>query len=378
MDTLVSDNWPYMLGLIVANVRRRWDRTGITAAGIAVGVAAVVALLSLSSGLNRTAAQLVHLGRADLGLFQADAGDPTSSVLPLAVLHRVRAEPWVERATPLQLVIGAIKAAPSAIVFGLDPNGFAARQLVFTAGHGLSHGDVVVGDTLASQLHLHVGSTLHLDKRSFPVVGIFHSGVTYEDLGAIADLGDAQALAGRTPDEVTTIAVRLKPTISLAKAKRDFARGYPGVSAISDPGEAIRAGANTQLINKAVFFIVVLALIIGGLAVANTMLAALLERRRELALLSTIGWSAPQLGVLVLGEALAVSLIGTAAGLLLGLLAAGLLPGALGLAGFISADVTAWNLGRGALIGVIIGVIGAAYPIWRVTRMWSVVALAAR
>ena len=81
--------------------------------------------------------------------------------------------------------------------------------------------------------------------------------------------------------------------------------------AISDPGEAVRAGANTELISKAVFFIVVLALIIGALAVANTMLGAVLERRRELALLSTIGWSAGQLGVLVLGEALAVSMIGT-------------------------------------------------------------------
>src|SRR5581483_10564149 len=137
-----------MIGLIVANVRRRRDRTGITAAGIAVGVAAVVALLSLSSGLNRTAAQLVHLGRADLGLFQADAGDPTSSVLPLSLLHRVRAEPWVSQATPLQLVTGAVKGAPSAIVFGLDLHGFAARQLVYTAGHGPGPGQVVLGDAL--------------------------------------------------------------------------------------------------------------------------------------------------------------------------------------------------------------------------------------
>ncbi len=77
-------------------------------------------------------------GRADLGLFQADAGDPTSSVLPLSLLGRVRAEPWVAQATPLQLVIGAIKADPSAIVLGVDPRGFAARQLVYTAGHGPS------------------------------------------------------------------------------------------------------------------------------------------------------------------------------------------------------------------------------------------------
>jgi putative ABC transport system permease protein len=367
-----------MLGLIVANVRRRRARTGLTAAGIAVGVAAVVALLSLSSGLDQTAAGLVHLGRADLGLFQSDAGDPTSSVLPLSLLRRVRAEPWVAEATPLQLVIGAVRAAPVAIVFGLDPSGFAAGQLVYTAGHRPGAGEVVVGDALAGQLHVHPGSAIRVGKRTLRVAGIYHSGVAFEDQGVITTLGIAQALAGRTPGEVTTIAVRLKPAVPLARAEREFARGYPGILAISDPGEAVRAGANSQLISKAVLFIVVLALIIGGLAVANTMLAALLERRRELALLSTIGWSAGQLGVLVLGEALAVSVIGTAAGLVLGLLAAGPLPGALGLSNFISADVTAWNLGRGALIGVIIGVIGAAYPIWRVTRMWSVVALAAR
>lgn len=367
-----------MLALIVANVRRRRGRAALTAAGISVGVAAVVALLSLSSGLTQTAAQLVHLGRADMGLFQADAGDPTSSVLPLSLLQRVRSEPWVAQATPLQLVTGAVRAAPSAIVFGLDPGGFAAGQLVFSTGQGPTPGRVVVGDGLAAQLHLHRGSTIRLAQRTFPVGGIYHSGVAYEDLGVITTLRDAQALAGRTRDEVTTIAVRLRPTVSLARAEQAFAHGFPGILAISDPGEAVRAGANSQLISKAVFLIVVLALIIGALAVANTMLAAVLERRRELALLSTIGWSARQLGALVLGEALAVSAIGTAVGLVLGLLAAGLLPGALGLSSFISTDVTAWNLGRGALIGVITGLIGAAYPIWRVTRMWSVVALAAR
>jgi putative ABC transport system permease protein len=365
-----------MLGLIVANVQRRPTRTALTAAGIAVGVAAVMALLALSAGLNRTAAELVHLGRADLGLFQADAGDPTTSVLPLSTLARVRAEPFVSQATPLQLVTGAVSGDASSIVYGLDLNGFAGRQLVYTAGHGPSRGHVVVGDGLATQLHLHPGSTIRLAGRTFPVAGIYHTGLTYEDLGVITVLSDAQALAGRSPNEVTTIGVRLTPTTVLAAAKRKLSRALPGVSAISDPGEAVRAGANSELISKAVVLIVVLALIIGGLAVANTMLAAVLERRRELALLSTIGWSARQLGLLVMGEAIAVSAIGTALGLVLGLLAASLLPGALGLSAFISSDVTAWGLGRAALIGMTIGVIGAAYPVWRVARSWSAMALA--
>jgi putative ABC transport system permease protein len=200
--------------------------------------------------------------------------------------------------------------------------------------------------------------------------------VPFEDQGVITTLYDAQTLAGRTHNEATTIAVRLAQQVPAAKAARALERQLPGVVAINDPSEAIRAGANTELISKAVLLIVVLALIIGILAVANTMLAAVLERRRELVLLSTIGWSQPQLAVLVLGEAIAVSVIGTAAGLVLGALAAGALPQALGLQSFISPEFTAWGLGRACLIGVAIGVLGALYPIWRVTRISSAAGLA--
>ena len=122
-----------MVGLIVANVRRRPARTSLTAAGIAVGVAAVVALLALSDGLNQTAGQLVHLGRADLGIFQRDASDPTSSVLPLSTLQRIRAQKVVADATPVQLVVDAIPGAPGSFVFGLTRGGSGASPAVLTS-----------------------------------------------------------------------------------------------------------------------------------------------------------------------------------------------------------------------------------------------------
>jgi putative ABC transport system permease protein len=362
--------------LILANLRRRAARTGLTAAGIAVGVAAVVALLALSNGLNRTAGQLIHLGRADLGLFQRDAGDPTTSVLPASLVGRLRARPDIAAATPLQLAVGVIDRSPSAIVFGMDRSSFVGRRLVFTAGRGPGRGEAAVGDALASELHLRSGDWIRLGRGRFRVSGIYHSGTAFQDQGAITSLALAQQLVGRSAQEVTTIAVRVKPAVSLASAQRRLTRAFPGLQAISTPDEAVRAGANSQLISKAVVVIVVLALIIGALAVANTMLAAVLERRRELALLATIGWSGPQLAGLVLGEAVAVSVIGTLLGLLLGVLASGLLPGALGLQSFISAHITAWTLGRAMLIGVMIGLIGAVFPVWRVARSWAAVSLA--
>jgi putative ABC transport system permease protein len=365
-----------MLSLIAANVRRRVARTVLTAAGIAVGVAAVVALLALSTGLDNAAAGFVHLGRADFGLFQRDAGDPLSSVLPLSLLPRIKAQPEVAAVTPIQLLAGVVPGSPGAIVLGLEPQGFAQRQLVTLSGHTEGPGQVMVGDLLAHQLHLRPGSQLTLSRHRFSVAGTYHSGLSYEDDGAVLTLRDAQSLAGRAANEVTTFAVKLTPQTPLSKGIRELNKAFPGVLVISNPSEAVRAGSSTALISKAVLMVVVLALIIGALAVANTMLAALLERRRELALLATIGWSAPQLSALVLGEALALSLIGTAAGVLLGLAASELLPGALGLSGFVAPTLTAWGVGRAVLIGIAIGTIGALYPIWRVSRMRSVVALA--
>ncbi len=365
-----------MLALITANLRRRRARTFLTAAGIAVGVAAVTALLALSAGLNRSAGQLVHLGRADLGLFQKDAADPTASVLPLSLLPRIRHQPEIVEATPIQLVVDAIPHAPGSVVLGLDQRGFVWQRLVLVRGSAAGPGRIVLGDLLAAQLHATVGAVLRIGGRRFTVAGVFHSGVSNEDTGVISTLSDAQALAGRTSGETTTVAIRLAPQTTLPGARLQLARAFPGLIAISDPSEAIRAGTNSVLISKAVLLIVVLALIIGALAVANTMLAAVLERRRELALLATIGWSPRQIRSLVLGEAVAVSLIGTAAGLLLGVAASKLLPGALGLGAFISPALTAWGLGRAALIGVTIGVLGALYPIWRVNRMRSSTAAA--
>ena len=55
-----------MLGLISSNMLRRKARTFATAMGIALGVGLIVALLSVGSGLKKTAGQLVHLGFADI------------------------------------------------------------------------------------------------------------------------------------------------------------------------------------------------------------------------------------------------------------------------------------------------------------------------
>jgi putative ABC transport system permease protein len=359
-----------MLAIITTNLLRRSARTVFTASGIAVGVATIVALLSFTQGLKETAAGFVHLGGSDLGVFQAGVSDPTASILPATMVGRLASRPQVARATPLLLIVEAVKSDPAAIVFGAEPSGFFADGLVMVAGSRTLTGaqDVLIGDRLAAQLHLHPGSALALKGHVYRVAGIYHSGVLFEDSGAVLSLATAQALTGRAGEQ-TSVEIELAPGVRASSAAGSIERAFPGTQVIAEPEQALRAGANGTLISKAILVIVVIALIVGAISVANTMAMSITERQRELGLLSTVGWSPLRVASLILGEGIAVSILGAAAGLLLGVIGGGLLVDALGVSTYVSPSVTAWGLGRGLLVGVAIGVLGGIYPAWRVTRM---------
>jgi putative ABC transport system permease protein len=231
-----------------------------------------------------------------------------------------------------------------------------------------SPNEIVVGDQLAPSLHLRVGDTLTVAHRRLLVAGVYHIGVAYQDGGAFIPLATAQAISGHT-DEATTIVVKLAPGTKVSAAERTIAAHFPGILAISDADEATRAGANGDLIANATLVIAVLALLIGGIGVMNTMLMSVLERRTEFALLSAIGWDGPQIASLVLVEGIVVSLLGAAIGLVLGSIGAELLVRALGAQSFVAPDVTAWDLGRALLVGIMIGVLGGLYPAWRAAHL---------
>jgi putative ABC transport system permease protein len=364
------------LAQTLASIRHRPGRAFLTALGSALGIGTIVALLAVSAGATQTAGNFVRLGPGELGLFQKDASDPTTSVLPESLITTLRRQPWVSSAQGLDLLIGGLNRAPGAVVFGAEPNGFETSRMVFTAGHTYSApNQIVLGDELAPQLHASVGDTLILSHRRMQVVGIYHLGISEQDQGAFVPLATAQSITGHA-GEVTTIAVKVSPGMRLTTARRLIARRYPGLLIITDPNEALRAGANGQLIANVTLVIVVLALLIGGIGVMNTMLMSVVERRTEFALLSAVGWSGPQVAGLVLTEGMIVSIIGAGLGILIGIVGAQLLIHALGAAAFVSPRVTGWVLGRALLIGILIGVLGGLYPAWRAAHLSPARALA--
>jgi putative ABC transport system permease protein len=366
-----------VLAIITTNLLRSRARTIFTAGGIAVGVATIVALLSFTQGLRDTADEFIHLGGSELGIFQANVSDPTASILPASIVTRIGKRADVAHATPLLLMVEAVESAPSAVVFGADPQSFFTHNLVLVAGGRARSGahEILIGDRLAEQLHLAPGGALSVQGHPLRVAGVYHSGVLFEDSGAVLGLDQAQQLTGRAGEE-TDIVVQLAPGTRVSSAGPAIEHSFPGTQVISDPQQALRAGADGTLISNAILVIVVIALIVGAISVANTMAMSIMERQAELALLSTVGWSPTRVASLIFGEGIAVSMLGAALGLLIGVIGGGLLVHALGVSAYVSPSVTAWGLGRALLVGVAIGVLGGIYPAWRVTRMTPLKALA--
>src|ERR671937_2273498 len=108
-------------GLIVRNLLRRPVRTALTAAGVALGVGLIVALLSIANGAKRTADELIHLGRSDFGVFQAGTSDLTRSLLPQSLGAELEREHGVAAVAPIFLF-----NTKSLLVFGYEPGGFPA------------------------------------------------------------------------------------------------------------------------------------------------------------------------------------------------------------------------------------------------------------
>jgi len=361
-----------MLTLVARNLLRRPARTLLTAAGVALGVGLIVALLSISTGVQRTADQLIHIGHADFGVFQSDVSDFSRSLLPESLASAVARQPGVARVARLKLVASSNNGF---FVFGLDPHEFVWRRLVLLRGRAPGVGETLLGDAGARNMHLNVGGTLALTRaRSFRVSGVFHSGDAFEDAGAVVPLPVAERLAGR-PGEVTTVAVAVRPGSATSEVARALERRFPGTVAVTEPSQAIKVDTSSRLIVDTGWIISLLALIVGGIGVTNTMAMSVFERVREIGILRAVGWRTWRIGALIVGESLGIAVAALGVGLGLGVLAAHVFSDHTSTSGLVRPDFTAGVFAWGLAFALGVALIGAAYPVWRAVRLTPIEAL---
>jgi putative ABC transport system permease protein len=363
--------WP---GLVWRNLMRRSVRTLLTAAGVALGVALIVALLSIAAGVRRTAADLIHVGRADFGVFQQGASDLTRSLLPASLQKGLLATPGITGVAPIFLRVSHVENRDAFLVFGLRRGDFAYRRFVIVAGRLAQGNEALLGDVAARSLHLHPGEVLHVEKRRFRIAGLYHSGNHFEDIGAVLPLPVVQRLAHR-PGEVTTYGV----TVQLGRRPKDVAqaveRRFPGVTAVTEPGQVVKVDTSSRLIIDTGWIFSLLALIVGGICVTNTMAMSVFERIHEIGIMRAVGWTGRRIAALIVGEALGIGLLALAAGLLAGYGAAELFVSRGNLSELASPDFTPEVFAWGLAFALGVAVVGALYPAWRAVRLTPIEAL---
>ena len=400
---MLKDYFSFAIGNLFHRKLRSW----LTMIGIFIGIAAVVALISLGEGLKNAIDNQFSLLGADKLFISVKGGTggfpgATPTVLTTADLDKVRHINGVEGATDYLFKTEKVswKDKPyftAVISIPLDRNRYIFDEVFFTKiiqGRALRPGDaskVVIGHDLSTDKIDHplsVGNTIFIRDQPFDVVGIYEGSgdptndksiyipeATYRQVFDVPDRVDmilAKTSAGEDPIAVADRVTRnLRSFRHLAAGKEDFT--------IQTPTD-ILATLNTVLniVIGVLVGIAAISLIVGGVGIMNTMYTAVLERTKEIGIMKSIGGQNKDIFLIFLIESGLLGALGGLIGVILGMAASKIVEyiAALYLGPNYLAVVFPLPLMLGALLfSFVVGAVSGVVPAYQASRMKPVDAL---
>ncbi|MET0854755.1 MAG: ABC transporter permease [Microterricola sp.] len=368
-----------------AGLRARPSRAALSALGIAIGIAAMIAVVGVStSSQERLNSQLAALGTNMLTATVAESSGREKLPFPTDASSRVERIDGVESAAALAELRGVHVFRNSAIDESLtggltvsatelglqDVVGATLRSGTWLNAASATLPAAVLGATAAQRLGIsEPGSLIWLGGHTVTVVGIL------EPVGLAAEL-DPTALIG-IPYAQKAFAYDGSPTRLYERSSETSVRAVqqliapsiqpssPGSVAVSRPSDALSAqNAADEAFTGLLLALGSIALLVGGIGVANTMVISVLERRREIGLRRALGATRRHIRLQFLAEALLLSALGGVAGVLLGSAASAAIALANGWVPVIPLTVLAAGVGATLAIGGVAGL----YPAIRAAR----------
>ncbi|TDB73236.1 ABC transporter permease [Micromonospora sp. KC723] len=379
-----------------AGLRTRPMRAFLSALGIAIGIAAMVAVVGISSSsraeLDR---QLAALGTNLLTvapgntLFGEDATLPVESVAMIGRIGPVRQVAATGKVADSKVY--RTDRIPAAQTGGISTQA-AHLDLPETVGATLADGvwlngatqrypAVVLGSAAAERLGIGGAGPdiqVYVGGRWFSVVGILAPVPLAPELDSAALVGWPAARSYLDFDgHPTTVYTRSED--SAVEAVRAVLAATanpqaPNEVKVSRPSDALAARqATDQAFTGLLLGLGAVALLVGGVGVANTMVISVLERRAEIGLRRSLGATRGQIRLQFLAESLLLSALGGAGGAVLGTA----VTATYAITQTWPTVVPAWALGGGVAATLVIGAFAGLYPAIRASRLAPTEALAA-
>jgi putative ABC transport system permease protein len=351
------------------NAMRNPRRTSGTAAALMVGVGVVTLFTVFAASLK---ASVDHaIGQTFVGDLVVQSSGFGDTGLSPALARRIERVPQVARAVGLGGGVALVAGSGHQLTV-VDP-GRLAGVFDLTVVHGSLTGlgdlDLAVDSVTAGQKHWRIGSTVPVGFTD-GTSAAFRIGAIYKPAGPQSGYMISRAAwaphAVQQSDQV--VLVKLRPGASLAAAKVAIARvARPfGGPKVQDRHEYVQLVArNVNGLLALVYVMLLLAIVIALMGIANTLSLSIHERTRELGLLRAVGETRSQVRAMVRWESVIVALFGTIGGLALGVF----LGWALVEAASASQAITRFAAPGGQLVVVLlVGAVAGVLAGWRPAR----------
>ena len=323
--------------LAFKSIRHRKLRSWLTILGIVIGVAAIVALISLSLGLQATIEEQFEAFGADRLLIAARGfqgpGSQSEGITDddISILERMNEFKTISygSARPGEAEFKNEVKFPS--IFG----GKNGKELLedttdIAEGRYIDTGDdndVLIGSRIAEGLfenEIRIRNKIKIAEKEFRVVGVLEPVGNQQDDNTIYITLDAyREIFGET-NEVDFISAQVKPGVDVLslqeKVKREFERqrGDKNIEVVTPTQILEQIGSILGVVQAVLVGIAAISLVVGGIGITNSMYTTVLERTKEIGIMKSIGARNFDVLAIFLIESGLMGLVGGFFGVLLG------------------------------------------------------------
>lgn len=366
------------------NLLSKKTRSILALIGLMIAVVGVVGLISISDGIKNMVNE--SLGQLQgIQVVQKDSLSPMLSKVDMKIVDEIERFPEVDLVTPRVFgIASSIDGKPFLSgggfsmsvgeVIGIDPakegssgkTGFSAAKI--TQGRFLKSSDaysVVIGKTIADDYKKMVGSVIEINNIRFKVVGIWTTGSSATDNTILMPIDIARKVFAFPTDKAAMLTVYPKDPAAIESLSRKIELRIDEVDAKSGSEYAEDVSSVFSSLDLFFWAISLIAVIVGGVGILNTMMMSVMERFRDFGILKAIGWSNGNIMTLVISESI---ILGTAGGIIGLVVGYALVEAAKPALGF-PMQVTPSLAITAVLLAAVLGLIGGLYPARKASKL---------